>query len=952
MVRIPTATYRLQLRRGFGFDDAARLVPWLDLLGITDLYVSQLLTARQESRDGAEVIDHSRLDPELGGAEGFERLARALQKYEMGLLVDVVSGHMSAHAPISGWWTDVLENGRASPFASAFDIDWASPSPGLSNRVLLPILREQYGRVLEAGELRVEHHGGSFWLRYQDHQLPLDPRSWSGLLARAGELIAGDTPHHKELHGVVKGLEALPHRDEHGAERLRERLQKKPVLQARLMALLDRWPALGEAIDEALRQLNGSAGDPRSFDELDTLLSEQPYRVAHWRVASEEINYRRFRDINDLAGLRVEEQRVFDAVHQVHFELVRQGLITGLRIDCVDGLLDPSSYLRAMQEHCRVPGHPPQERAIYLVVDKVLSEGERLPDGWPVHGTTGYDFLNDVTGIFIDQQGAHAMLEHYVRLTHRRQLFSEVAWECKKLALSRCMSSQVAMLGRRLAHLAGQHRASRDFTSQDLTEALIEVLACQRVYRTYLGLDGQLSERDVRRVDDAVCEARRRNPALSGLLFEFVRSVLVLELPPELSEAQREEWRAFVLRLQQASAGVMARALESIAVNRFYPLSSSGEVGAEPEYPAISLSEFHRRNQKRLERHPHSLLATTTHDTKRSEDVRARIRVLSRFPESWAAAFEKFHVMNQRHCEALPEGHAPDVNEEYLFYQTLVGVWPFEPLDKDRRAALSERLCDYMVRVLREAKVHSSSVSPHAPWERAVCHFVESVLLPATSGDFLPAFQSFVEPLMKLGIWTSLAEALIKSTAPGVPDFYQGTELWDLSLMDPDNQRPVDFALRERLLRELLFEAEEDPIALIKRLVAAPADGRLKLFVTQRALVARRSQRVVFERGAYAPVEALGQQADRVVAFARLHEKKTFVVACGRFLSAVKAHERTPIGEPVWGTTRLWLPPGHDSTLFRDAFTGLEWAADGGSLRMCDVFAHLPLALLESVDEA
>jgi (1->4)-alpha-D-glucan 1-alpha-D-glucosylmutase len=681
------------------------------------------------------------------------------------------------------------------------------------------------------------------------------------------------------------------------------------------------------------------------------LLSEQAYRVAHWRVASEEINYRRFRDINDLAGLRVEEQRVFDAVHEVIFDLVREGSITALRIDAIDGLLDPSSYLHAVQHQCRPRGHPEHEKSIFLVVEKVLTEGELLPESWPVHGTTGYDFLNQLCGVFIDQQGSHAMLEHYVRLTHRRQLFPEVAWECKKLVLGRVMNSQLAMLGRRLFHIAEQQRGSRDFSAQDLSGALVEVLACQRVYRTYLGPDGQLSESDVKRVDEAVAEARRRNPAMSSLLFDFVRSVMVLELAPELTEVQREERRAFVLRLQQLSAGMMSRALENIAANRFYPLSSSGEVGTDPEYPALQLGAFHRRNQERLQRIPHSMLTTSTHDTKRSEDVRARVRVLSRFPESWAAAFEKFHVMNQRHCEALPEGHAPDVNEEYLFYQTLVGVWPFEPLDKERRAELSDRLSDYMVRVVREAKVHSSSVSPHEPWENAVRHFVESVLLPATSGDFLPAFQSFVEPLMKLGVWTSLGEVLIKTTAPGVPDFYQGNELWDLSLMEPDNRRPVDFVLRERLLRDLLFEAEQNPVGLIKKLVLAPGDGRLKMFVTQRSLVARRSQHVVFERGAYLPLEVMGQQADRVISFARSHENKTFVVACGRFLSAVKAHERTPIGEQVWGATRLWLPPGHETTLFRDAFTGLQWEAEGGSLRMCDVFAHLPLALLESVDE-
>lgn len=944
MLRIPIATYRLQLQPAFGFDQAALLAPYLDLLGITDVYTSPILTARPGSTRGTDVVDHSRLNPQLGGTEAFERWSDALRKYELGLIVDVVPGYMSAHAPLNGWWTDVLENGPGSPFAEAFDIDWRSTNPALVNRVLLPILKEPYGQALEAGQLQVEHRHGSFWLRCQDSRLPLDPRTWGTLLKRA--LEPGTE---KELGPIIEGLEALPARDELG--RVQERRAKKAVLEARLMKLIDGNPKLARAIDDGLRVLNGKPGVPSSFDELHALLDRQAFRVASWRVASDEINYRRFRDMNDLIALKVEQPRVFEAVHEVVLDLVREGRVTGLRIDSIDGVADPLLYLKAVQARCRTAhssGDP--ERNIYLVVDKVLSDAERLPPRWPVHGTTGYDFLNQAGGVFVDQQGTRALLDHYVRLTHQRQLFPEIARQSKKLALERNLASQLAMLGRRLSLISEQQRSSRDFTGQDLSAALVEVIACLPVYRTYLPLEGELSDEDAQRIDEAIAAARQANPALPGPVFDFVRSVMVLEHPPGLGPEQQAERRAFTLQLQQISAGVMNRALENIACYRFYPLSSSGEVGADPEYPAVPLEALHRHNRERLDRHPHGLLATSTHETHRGEDVRARIGALSRAPQVWAAAFERFHEMNQQHCVALPEGHAPDANEQWLFYQTLLGVWPFEPLEAATRAALSDRLCAYMVHVLREAKVHSSEVSPNEAWERAVTGFVEKVLLPATSGPFLGPFETFAQPFISAAVWSSLAQVLLKVASPGVPDFYQGSELWDLSLSEPDNRRSVDFGLRERLLRGLLTEAETHTLQLIDRLVQSPGDGRLKLYVTQRALASRRAHHTVFERGTYVPLDALGPQADRVVAFAREYEGKTYVAACGRFVPALSSLARAPLGEETWSATRLWLPPGHASDVFRDAFTGQRWTSEDGSLRLSQLFNHLPLALLESVD--
>ena len=952
---IPSATYRLQLRAGFGFAEAAALVPYLDALGVTDAYASPLLVARPGSTHGYDVVDHAQVNPELGGSAGLERWSDALRARGMGLLVDVVPNHMCVVGAANRWWTDVLENGPSSPFADAFDIDWRPPNPALNDRVLLPILGGQYGQVLEAGEIQVEYRDGAFAVRYHEHVWPLGPKTWVHLLEPAlkGLLAQSEEPDPgaELLASIITALGYLPDRSERSFEKVRERAREKEVIKARLSTLMEESATVRAAVTRAVVAINGSPGDPASFDRLDALLREQAYRVAFWRVASDEINYRRFFDINELAALRVEEPRVFQAVHAVVFDLVRAGRVTGLRIDHVDGLLDPFAYLHAVQAGCQ-PLAPPSDGglAIYLVVEKILAEGERLPAEWPVHGTTGYDFLNQVGGVFVDPAGSRAMIDLYAGLTGERRPFAEVAYECKKLALTRALASQIAMLARRLDHISEQDRHSRDFTPQDLAAALTEVVACLPVYRTYARPQATgLSTQDAAWVAQAITEAKRRNPAMPASLFDFVGAVLRLECPKGLGEPEREQRRDFTLRLQQLTGGVMAKAIEDTAFYRYYPLSSRGEVGGGPERPGVEVAELHAHNLERLASHPHAMVATSTHDTKRGEDVRARVRVLSEQPAAWAEAFARFRALNAPHRTPLPDGVAPDLNEEWLLYQTLVGVWPFEPPTAAGLAELRERMGAYMNKVLREAKLHSSWVSPNEPWERAVGRFVERVLSPEVSAEFLAALAVFAAPVARAGVYGSLGQLLLKATAPGVPDFYQGTELWDLSLVDPDNRRPVDFALRQRLLARLEAEVVRGRPELVRRLVEAPADGAIKLYVTQRALTTRRAHRPVFESGDYQALEVQGQHADRVVAFARTHGDRTFLVAVGRLLWPLGAGERPPVGAAAWGDTRLVLPDRLGAARFADAFTGASGAAASGAVPLAGVFSHLPLALLEVV---
>ena len=998
--RIPVSTYRLQFNRDFKFEDARALVEYFCELGVTDCYSSPILKARPGSVHGYDIVDHSQVNPELGGVERLAELAGALRGRDMGLLVDVVPNHMCIASAENGWWQDVLENGPSSEFARYFDVDWNPPNPSLKGRVLLPILGEQFGRVLERQELRLAYRDGAFYLNYWETQLPVAPRTATFVLRLALDgartRLEESDPNLLELESINTALEHLPPRTETDPARLRERRREKEVVKRRLSNLVKESNEVRAAVHDAIRRFNGEKGRAETFDLLEQLIGEQAYRLSFWRVASDEINYRRFFDINELAAVRVEERPVFTAVHEVVLRFVRRGLVTGLRVDHVDGLLDPFKYLTDLQREtasaasrkrkgarredgAAVGGRVEDEAArveaaegrgaraevvegvdarteegdgrrlpFYVVVEKILGHDELLRREWPVQGTTGYEFMNLLNGVFVDTSNAQAFREIYTEFTGALVKFSDLLYECKRLILKAAMSSELYVLSRRLSRIAEQHRYTRDFTLNSLHHALTEVIACFPVYRTYIRrTQTSVSPDDRLSINAAVRAARRRNPAQDPSIFEFIASLLLLKDPRGLTAQQRAERRDFALRFQQLTSPVTAKGLEDTAFYRFYPLASLNEVGGEPAIFGVTAERFHRRNQDRQESWPHSLSATSTHDTKRGEDTRARINVLSEIPEEWNQAVHRWREMNRPKKSRVEGAEAPDANEEYLFYQTLVGTWPLLPTDDEAHGSYVSRILDYMVKALKEAKVHTSWINADEEYERVVRDFVAAALDRGAGGAFVGDFAEFQKLTARAGLLNSLSQTLLKICAPGVPDFFQGTELWAFTLVDPDNRRPVDYELRRAHLASLREAGDGDATEFAHRLLEQPEDGRVKMYVASRALGFRRAHAALFSQGTYTPLRAAGRRAESVVAFAREHDASAAIVVAGRFFTrlGVGRSGALSLGREAWRDTTLEL--GALGGRFRDVFTGREFDARDGTLRVADVLSPLPVALLE-----
>jgi len=966
--RIPASTYRLQLNRSFTLEQAAQLIDYLYELGISDCYVSPLTVARAGSMHGYDVTDHSRLNPELGGEEQFLNFARALADKGMGLVVDTVPNHMCIADPSNRWWFDVLENGPGSPYARFFDIDWAPPKADLANKVLLPVLGDQYGRVLENQEIRIVYQDGAFEAHYHALRLPVAPRTWTWMLEPArGRLMQILGEYHPDvlmLESISTAISHLPLRTETDPARVRERQREKEIIKSRLSALVESNTAVGSSLQAALEDLNGVRGDPRSFDRLEELLAEQAYRLSFWHVAADEINYRRFFDVNDLAAIRVEEPEVFAAVHELVFRLIEQGAITGLRIDHVDGLLDPKEYLHLLQRECAARANSRTHRSggegqdskstgsppFYLVVEKILIGTEQLRRDWPIHGTTGYDFLNALNGVFVESANREAFLQLYQRFTGLLPDFAEIVYACKRLILRVSMSGEQNVLARALDRISERHRWSRDFTLNSLGRVLAEVIACFPVYRSYVTSDGAVAQDDRRYILSAINRAKRRNAALSESIFDFLASVLLLEHPEGLDPAAGLERREFALRVQQVTAPVMAKGFEDTALYRFYPLASLNEVGGTPLSFGLSAEDFHAQNLKRLHDWPHSLIATATHDTKRGEDVRTRIDALSEIPDRWEHALWQWHQLNAAARTDVEGVEIPDPNEEYLFYQTLVGCWPPGPASPALWEEFAKRIGNYMDKAAKEAKVHTSWVSPNHEHDRALARFVEVALRRDPANAFLSDFTSFVEPVVAAGMLSSLSQTLLKIASPGVPDIYQGSELWDLSLVDPDNRRSVDHATRKRLLASLRSEAAAAPLACSERLLRELAGGELKMYLMNRGLRLRREHQELFASGTYTALEPIGERRHHVVAFARSRGDQQVVAVAGRFfMDMTSAPAQSAIGTANWADTFLSAPPDLLREQYVDLFTGKTITTCGGEARqlaMADIFAHLPVAML------
>lgn len=961
--RIPASTYRIQLNRTCTFRDVTALVPYLHTLGITDLYCSPYFTAVPGSMHGYDVVDPTALNPEIGTEQEYRAMIEALHQCDMGQLLDVVPNHMGITRQLNRWWQDVLENGPSSPYASFFDIDWDPLKPELRDKVLLPILGDQYGVVLENQELQLVYEDGGFIIRYYDHRLPVAPKPMSLILAhRLPSLIqeSGTTsPQVMELESIITALRHLPSRQDRLPAAVAERYREKEIIKRRLVSLVDGSAMIKMFLGENVRQINGTKGDPRSFDLLDQILNEQAYRLAYWRVAAEEINYRRFFDINELAAIRMEDPVVFRETHQLPFQLVKDGAVTGLRIDHVDGLYDPADYLSKLQQWAKkeLPATGvPTDRPLYVLVEKILGVNEDLPANWPVYGTTGYEFLAWLNALFVDRANERVFDAIYARFIGTTESFEELTYRCKQLIMQASMSSELNVLGHQLNLLSERDRRSRDFTLNSLTHAIQEIIACFPVYRTYITgeADGILA-RDQSFIWQAVTKAKRRNPAVSGLVFDFVRDLLLR--PSDTAECHHEERLRFVTKFQQTTSPVTAKGIEDTAYYRYHRFISLNEVGSDPHQFGIRPSLVHQQWAARQEHWPASLSATSTHDTKRSEDVRARLNVLSELPKLWKDRVTRWGKMNRRLKKTIAGDSLPGRHEEYLLYQTLLGVWPLENMTDDEYALFVDRLQSYMNKAVKEAKEHTSWISPDAEYEDAVRQFVSRLLDRSAPNAFLDDFLPFQERLAQYGLYNSLSQVLVKIAAPGVPDCYQGTELWDFSLVDPDNRRPVDFAERARLLHELdtASAALPDRVALMQGLLDQRTDGRIKLFLTAEALRYRQSHQNLFHLGEYVPLRGEGEHSERLFAFARVRGGDAIIVIIPRLLTGVIPDIRTlPLGEQVWGNTWLPLPPAWTKgTQLRNIFTGQVLRSvtrNGGQvLEAKEIFTHCPGAWLEKV---
>ncbi|HVZ16848.1 MAG TPA: malto-oligosyltrehalose synthase, partial [Terriglobales bacterium] len=979
----PGSTYRLQFNAGFRFEDARKLLPYLHALGITHCYSSPILRARAGSQHGYDITDHNTINPEIGTPEEFDAFVHDLKSFGMGLILDIVPNHMGVGYGSNPWWQDVLENGQASAHADYFDIDWRPLKSELTGKVLLPVLGAAYGEELEQDNLKITFENGAFVLSYYDRRFPIDPQTYPMLFEQLGNLFEMSSDHEwretqaPALQSLIRNFRELPPSSSTDPDAKARRLRTVGVLKQQLAELADRSAAVKDVIDEAVRRINGDLQNPHSFDALHRILEAQAYRLAHWRVSAEEINYRRFFDINELVGLRMENPVVFADTHKLIRKLLANGSVSGIRLDHPDGLFNPIQYFSRLQmlyaaSLCYGPEpsgavadngieqdvlascsaeEVPQDSPLYLVVEKILEAGEPLPKTWPVDGTVGYEFGNLLNNVFINPQARRFFTNLYHRFIGGAIDVNTLIYESKKRIMLSSLSSEVAVLSHMLEEISTSDRRARDFTRSLLRNAIRETIACFPVYRTYIDVRGTISNSDRGYIQEAIARAKRRNQNANLAVYDFLKSVLLLEGTSTNGGGELYRKRLlFTLKFQQLTGPVMAKGLEDTACYVYNRFISVNEVGGSPADFGISLEEFHRGNEERARDWPYSMLATSTHDSKRSEDVRARLNVLSEIPKQWSEQVIRWRRANRAKKRALADGRiVPDANEEYFLYQTLIGAWPFAMKTDEDRAAFTQRIKDYMIKAVHEAKVNLSWISQDQEYVDNLAQFIDRILRPGTSkrpNTFLELFENFIQPVSFFGAINSLAQVMIKATAPGVPDFYRGCELWDFSLVDPDNRRPVDYGLRESMLRKLK-PAENDGTGVVGGVLNDLQDGRAKMWTTMRALHFRRAHPEFFRAGSdYLPLFADNGIHEHVIAFARQVDNEMTITVTPRFSSLLmKGEVAAPLGSEVWGDTAIILPRRAPEQ-FHNELTGEPLRVRDGRLLCREVFATFPIALL------
>ncbi|MGA1326278.1 MAG: malto-oligosyltrehalose synthase [Rubrivivax sp.] len=955
---IPRATYRLQLRPGFGLREVLPWVPYFDRLGVSHLYLSPIQCARAGSTHGYDVIDPNRIRPALGTREDLERLVQALRARDMGVLLDIVPNHMAIFGGDNVWWMDVLENGRSSAYAHFFDIDWTPADPSMHGRVLLPMLEDHGGVVLERGDLRLtlEAEAGTLAVHTPAGRLPLDPTTYADVLQQvlAAPAARRCTPGQRQaLTQLIADVLAMPGRDVLDPEARMRRHRTQAEVKARLAALVSERGGWGPATAQTLGVINGTVGDPPSFSTLDALIGRQVWRAAHWQAAADEINYRRFFDVNELAALRMHDPTVFAATHRLVDDLLAHGLIDGLRVDHADGLQDPAAYAARLRRLGQTTGVsdpsatalPCPRRPPYVVLEKVLSPGESLPRDWPVHGTTGYDFAQQVTRVLVDHAARHRLQRTWQAFVGPAEAdFETLARQCRLLVIDTALAAGLARLARRLLEIARAGRRTRDHTQRALERALARVLCSLPVYRTY-AVEAPGAQ-DLRLIEQAVAQARRESPRAGAAVLDFVHQVLRGDLP-DASAAQQAAARAFLQALQTYTPAVAAKGVEDTALYRHLRLTALNEVGGDPQGFGLRVSAFHRANRERRRHWPHTLLGATTHDSKRSADVRARLAVLSEMPALWRLTVRRWMRMNRRHHRSIPHGTLPTRHDEYLLYQHLLGTCPVPPPNPRELARWRDRMVDVTLKSAREAGLRTDWVCPDTEQESALRGFVQALLDPRAEPRFLDDLQSLADVVARAGALNSLVAATLHLTCPGVPDLFQGTETLCLHLVDPDNRRPVDFQSHARALDALQarLEAEGGIGDFSDHLV----DGTAQRWLTWRLLALRRQRPELFLHGDYVALRVRGAAAPHVLAFARRHAGQVLLVVCGRLLVRLT---RRPGQVPLpsdWADTTVELPARLAPHRLRPVLGPLDRCLPAGAVwPVGDVLAHAPVAVFHA----
>ena len=908
---------------------------------------------------GYDIVDHDSLNPEIGSSEDFDRFVTILHEHGMGLILDIVPNHMGVMGSDNSWWLDVLENGESSVYAGFFDIDWHPLKDELHGKVLIPVLHDHYGAVLESGELKLvfHHERGEFDVSYRNHRFPVDPREYPRILQHCTDALAAklgaQNPVLLEFQSLITAFGHLPGRQEASSDRIAERNRDREIHKRRLAELCARSQEIATCILGAVDLINGTPADPASFEELHELIKAQTFRLANWRVASDDINYRRFFDTNDLASICVESETVFQATHRLVLSLLADCKVDGFRVDHPDGLYDPAQYFERLQRSIALAVNNSASngnRPRYVVIEKILTGPERLPAEWPVCGTTGYDFANLVNGVFVDPAAVMRLERIYRNFAGDDVDLDDLFYRCRKLIIRVALASELNVLANQIAKIALSKRHTCDFTLNGLRDALTEVICTFPVYRTYVSPSG-ISDNDVRYIRSAIASAKWRSPATDTSIFDFVGQVLLTSIAEGQDFAYRNAVTTFAMKFQRVTSPVMAKGLEDTAFYRYNRLVSLNDVGGDLHRFGTTTPEFHLANQERFRCWPHTMLATSTHDSKRSEDVRSRINVLSEISALWRLRVRDWKRFNRGHKCLINDRPAPSPNDEYLLYQTLVGAWPSEPLNNtDDWKTFCERIENYMLKAIREAKQTTSWINRNTEYETAVSSFVRALLNPAAKNRFLDDFVPFQRRVARIGLWNSLSQTLLKLTCPGVPDIYQGNELWDFSLVDPDNRRPVDYIRRQQMFESIRVWGNDPDALSIGRLLETPEDGRLKMYSIWRTLCLRKQQTDLFQQGEYLPLAVEGAKAKHVVAFARKSGTTRALVVVPRLVAGLLNDiDLPPIGPRIWDDTNVLLPFRSCSEKCRNVFTGevldLQKTDEYAKIGVSKALAEFPVAL-------